>query len=99
MASPFAAQTIKITEDDLNLKGAPHTIGQDQVGNALMVVYFIAGIVAVLMIIIGGIRYVTSNGDSSQIQAAKNQILYAIVGLVIVIAAAGITAFVVQRVA
>ena|ERR1700757_3576167 len=97
MASP--PPTIQITEKDLNLQGAPHQVQGDQITNALMVVYFLAGIVAVLMIIIGGIRYVSSNGDSSQITAAKNQILYAVVGLVVVIAAAAITQFVIQNIA
>ena len=44
---------------------------------------FIAGALAVIMIIFGGIRYVTSAGNSSSVTAAKNTILYAIVGLII----------------
>lgn len=44
----------------------------------------IAGIASVIMIITGGIRYVTSGGDSSKVASAKSAILYAIIGLVIV---------------
>ena len=44
---------------------------------------FIAGALAVIMIIFGGLRYVTSAGNSSSVTAAKNTILYAIVGLII----------------
>lgn len=44
----------------------------------------IVGIVAVVMIIIGGFRYIISGGDSSSVSDAKNTILYAIVGLIIV---------------
>ena len=49
------------------------------------------------MIIIGGLRYITSNGDSGNVTNAKNTILYAIVGLVIVALAQLIVRFVVQR--
>jgi cytochrome bd-type quinol oxidase subunit 2 len=44
----------------------------------------IVGIIAVIMIIVGGLRYVTSGGDSAKVSTAKNSIIYAIVGLVIV---------------
>ncbi len=56
-------------------------------------VLVILGMLAVIMIIIGGIRYTTSNGDSSRIQGAKNTILYAVVGLVIAILAYAIVNF------
>jgi len=41
----------------------------------------IVGIAAVIMIIIGGLKYVTSNGDSNSISSAKNTLLYALIGL------------------
>lgn len=55
---------------------------------------YIAGAIAVIMIIIGGIRYITSNGDSSGVTGAKNTILYAVVGLVVTILAYTIVKFV-----
>ena len=45
----------------------------------------VIGIIAVIMIIIGGIRYTTSGGDAGQTKMAKDTILYAIVGLVVAI--------------
>lgn len=54
----------------------------------------VVGAVSVIMIIIGGFRYVISGGDSNGVQGAKNTILYAIVGLVIVLFAQVIVAFV-----
>lgn len=57
----------------------------------------VVGAVSVIMIIVGGLRYITSSGDSGNVQAAKNTILYAIVGLVIVIFAQTIIRFVVDR--
>lgn len=47
------------------------------------VLLFIVGIVSVVMIIIGGIRYTTSGGNATAVTAAKNTILYSIVGLVV----------------
>ena len=44
----------------------------------------IIGIVAVLMIIFGGFRYITSGGNDTSVTSAKNTILYAIIGLIIV---------------
>jgi TRAP-type C4-dicarboxylate transport system permease small subunit len=94
----MATPTISINKSDLGLANGPSSITPDTVAAALNTVYFIAGIVAVLIIIIGGVRYVTSNGDSSQVTAAKNTILYAVVGLVVIIMAAAITQFVVTNV-
>ena len=51
-------------------------------------------VVAVIMIIIGGVNYATSQGDPTKIKKAKDTILYGIVGLVIVLMAFAITAFV-----
>ena len=51
------------------------------------------------MIIIGGIKYVTSNGDSSGVTSAKNTILYAVVGLVVAVMAYTIVNFVLTNVA
>ena len=55
---------------------------------------FIVGAISVIMIIIGGIRYVVSAGNATHVTAAKNTIMYAIVGLVISIAAYAIVTFI-----
>jgi Type IV secretion system pilin len=57
----------------------------------------IVGIVAVVMIIYGGFRYITSGGESTNVSNAKNAILYAIIGLVIVALAQIIVRYVVNR--
>lgn len=62
--------------------------------NIVNILLFLLGAIAVVMIIIGGIRYATSNGDSNQITAAKNTILYAVVGLLVAIFAYAIVNFV-----
>ncbi len=100
VAQYFAADTDKITisKDDLHLSDAPDKIQQDQVGSLLMTVYIIAGIVAVVVIVIGGVRYTVSGGDPSGVKAAKDTVLYAVVGLIVVMMAAAITQFVINNV-
>jgi hypothetical protein len=57
----------------------------------------IVGAVCVIMIIYGGFRYITSGGDSGRVGNAKNTLIYAIVGLVIVALAQLIVHFVLQQ--
>ena len=70
---------------------------QDIVKDVINMILIILGMVAVIMIIIGGIRYTTSNGDSSNVKAAKDTILYAVVGLVVAILSYAIVNFVLGR--
>jgi hypothetical protein len=56
---------------------------------------FVVGAISVIMVVIGGLRYVVSGGNSSNITAAKNTILYAIVGLIIAIMAYAVINFVI----
>jgi len=58
------------------------------------VLLFIIGAVAVIMLIIGGIRYTVSGGDSGAVTSAKNTILYAVVGIIVAILAFAIVNFV-----
>ncbi len=57
----------------------------------------IIGIIAVVMIMIGGLKYMTSQGDANQVNSAKNTILYACVGIVVVILSQVIIKFVISR--
>lgn len=90
---------------DLIQKGADST-GQKDTRSAgdlakdfVNIMLFAIGILAVIMIIWGGIRYVLSGGDSTAISAAKKTILYAVVGLVVAILAYAIVNFVITTIA
>lgn len=61
------------------------------------VLLFILGAVAVVMIILGGIRYTISQGDSNAVTSAKNTILYSVIGLVVALLAYAIVNFVVTQ--
>lgn len=58
---------------------------------------FIIGGISVLMIIVGGIRYITSSGDQAGIKGAKDTILYSVIGLIISIMAYSIVHFVISN--
>ncbi len=69
------------------------------VGMILNVVYGVIGIVAVVMIILGGVNYATSQGDPGKVKKGKDTILYGVIGLVIVLIAFPITAFILDGLA
>jgi len=76
--------------------GGQATLGES-IALIINILLFLIGAVSVIMIIIGGIRYVLSGGDSTQITGAKNTILYAVIGLVVALLAYAIVNFVVTR--
>jgi hypothetical protein len=82
--------------------GPDGSAAADQVSSTVQLIVnvfsWIVGVIAVIMIIIGGLKYITSGGDSGNITSAKNTILYAIIGLVIVALAQIIVRFVIGQV-
>ena len=85
--------------DDFNCSDATEseTDVNDLIADVINIFSVIVGIVAVIMIIYGGFRYITSGGDSSKVTDSKNTILYAIIGLVIVAFAQFIVKFVLAK--
>lgn len=60
----------------------------------LTAVFSIIGIVSVIMIILGGISYATSQGDPGKVKKGKDTILYGIIGLIVALLAFAIVNFV-----
>jgi|GEM_PF-1232823 len=65
--------------------------------SVLNILSFVVGIIAVIMLIIGGIRFITSQGDSGSTASARNTIIYALVGLIVVVMAQFLVQFVIGR--
>jgi len=92
--------------DNLNIDGeceaAPTDEGtqkiQDIVTTIVNIFSVVVGIVAVIMVIWGGFKYITSGGDQSNVTSAKQTIMYAIIGLVIVALAQFLVQFVLDKV-
>jgi len=114
LAAPALVPAVAVAQPDIKeglCEGANLQVGatdcnednpEDTVNNIITTVInifsLLVGVVAVIMIIIGGIKYITSGGDSNNISAAKTTIIYAIIGLVIVALAQVIVRFVLTRV-
>ena len=78
------------TQTGADLRGA--------ITNILNALLILAAIAALVMVVIGGVRYIFSSGDEDQTQSAKNTILYALVGLVVIALAAVAVNFILQAV-
>lgn len=81
---------------DAGNSGIPEGTADDILLGILTTVYGIAGVIAVIVIIIAGISFINSGGDSSRVAKAKNQILYSVIGIIFIMAAFAITNFVIR---
>lgn len=83
-----------VTENKLD-----YTSSDNVIWKIVQFLFVALGGISVIMIIVGGIQYATSQGESAALQKAKNTILYAIIGLVVAIAATTIVSFIISNVA
>jgi hypothetical protein len=67
------------------------------IGKVTKLIALFAGIVAVIVMIIGGFMYVLSGGDSGKVSLAKDTLVYAAVGLVVIVLGQAIIVFVINR--
>ena len=91
-------------QDPKGTAGCTDTTNSEQTINGTLksvinILSFVVGIICVIMIIIGGLRYVTSGGDGTSTSSARNTVLYAVIGLVVVIMAQVIVKFVLGKAA
>lgn len=109
-ATPVAAQTVTDPLADACRQGAQSSsvCQQRPNGNPIFgdkgivtritqIVTVVVGVAAVIMIIVGSLKYVLSSGDPTRMESAKNTVLFAVIGLVIAISAQAIVLFVLRR--
>lgn len=77
-------------------KGKGETLSDGFVKPTINIILWVVGVAAVIVIIVAGLKYVTSSGNPSAISSAKTTILYAVIGLVIAITAYAIVNFVLK---
>lgn len=83
----------------INGSSLPHACAnQGTITSVLNIIFVIVGALAFLMIVIGGLRYVLSGGDSTKTAEAKRMIIYALLGILVVALAAAIVNFVLSKV-
>ena len=110
-ALPAAAQTspdiqaglcagANLDINDTNCTGGNDAVStiNDLIRKVINLLSVIVGVVAVIMIMIGGFHYITSGGSDTGVTSAKNTILYAIIGLIIVALAQLLVRFVLRQV-
>ncbi len=86
VATPALAADVKISPGDITDRGGvdPELKSDSVVASILGGVYQISAIVAVLMLVFAGVRYITSDGDPGRAQSARKGIIYSLIGLVII---------------
>lgn len=93
--SIFTTIAVTLTSKEVNIpNGTPDQVLQVGLNTA----YFVAGIIAVIVIIIAGFTITTNGGDPETVKKARNSILYAVIGLVVILTAFGVTWFVIGRI-
>ena len=98
--SASALSLMDVINGDYRGQGQPTELfdgGAAIIPRLINLMLFIVGILAVIMLIWGGIKYATSAGDSNKVTAAKNTILYAVIGLAVAVLAFAIVNFVVNH--
>jgi hypothetical protein len=85
-----------LTKDNFNIpKG---DLQKSSIDTAFQIVFALAAGVALVILMLAALKYITSRGDPSAVAKAKNTILYAVIGLVIAASAFSIVSFVVKKV-
>lgn len=92
----FAAGEISTGASAAQPSGSVSSL-QANIRNITNTLMLIVGVIAVIMVIIGGIRYALSGGDENGVKTAKDTILYAVIGIVVAMLAYAIVNFVIGR--
>ncbi|OGL32235.1 hypothetical protein A3F64_01530 [Candidatus Saccharibacteria bacterium RIFCSPHIGHO2_12_FULL_42_8] len=101
---PYAlADTKKEVQTAVDDLSDGHVDGTNKIKSTIRdvinIMLFLIGMIAVLMIVIAGFRFVTSNGDSNTVSSAKNTIIYAVIGIVVAVMAYAIVNFILDNIA
>jgi hypothetical protein len=87
--------------DQLGGTSCGNDAGQSAVGNVaarvVTIMSYVAGIIAIIMVVVSGIRYTTSGGDSAKVGAAKTALIYALIGIAVAALAQFLVHFVLSQ--
>lgn len=73
-------------------------LSNNSVENVLQIVFGVAGAVTLVVLLLASLKYITSRGEPGDVAKAKNTIIYAVIGLVVIASAFTIVSFVVDKV-
>lgn len=68
------------------------------VSSIVNIILWAAGIIAVIMVIWSGMKFITANGEAQKVSAARNSLSYSLIGLVVVVLAYAIVNFVITNI-
>jgi hypothetical protein len=74
------------------------TPSSNTIPTVIGIAFGIIGIVSVIMVVIGGLRFITAQGDPSGVAKARQTIIYSVIGLAVAVSAEAIVAFVLNQV-
>ena len=72
--------------------------GKSSINTIIDLLFYTVGIIAVIVIIVGGIKFITADGDASKVKGARETIMYAVIGLVVAMMSYAIVGFVLGRI-
>jgi len=90
----FAQKVIDADEANLPQTPVSGAAGQETLDRVLTIGFVTLGAIALLILVIGGLRYITARNNPDSIKLAKNMIIYALIGLVLAATAAAIVQYV-----
>lgn len=93
-SSEAACDTLQVIDGSDSCKQGTGVSLNSGLKSALTLLSIIAGIIAVIMIMLAGLRFITSEGDSQKVSQAKNAMIYAAIGIVVVALAQLIVRFI-----
>lgn len=97
-------QSVSAIDDSPSMRDAVREVKTDempedlptQIKKIISIILYVAGAIAVVMLIFGGVKYITSGGSQEKVAEAKNTILYAIVGIVVCLLSFAVVEFVIS---
>jgi TRAP-type C4-dicarboxylate transport system permease small subunit len=97
-------QSVSAIDDSPSMSDAVREVKTDempedlpaQIKKIISIILYVAGAIAVVMLIFGGVKYITSGGSQEKVAEAKNTILYAIVGIVVCLLSFAVVEFVIS---
>jgi hypothetical protein len=93
----LAADTLDVGLEQLSSTGLGQTELRTGVGSIIKVALSFLGVIAIIIVLIGGFKYMTAGGKDDKLKEAKGWIVSGIIGIAIILSAYAITTFVVEK--
>ncbi len=96
-AGPILAESLDVGLSPLKTTGLGQTDLRSGIGGIIKVALSFLGVIAIVIVLIGGFKYMTAGGQDTKTKEAKNWIISGIIGIAIILSAYAITTFVIEK--